>query len=803
MSLFKNIKFLDTIRPKLLSILNHSVIGSPLTSHNQVKTMRSILDGIEPVVAFIKHPDKNKLVGVLPYTVAAVTILSLSAIVFGVVWTKKESLNKFIQNQYDKLTAWTQQKYVGIHKKKLEREQERQLKKQDRAAQELEKQEQQRLEEQARSQTWAGYFSSKLVNTSQGTIKKLLDPTDKSSWGLLSAMWVQYLSGLRVPGVQSQLPLDAVVVATVAKFVVFVGYLIKTFVRAEIYGDQYDPLFIRLPESILVSFLDLLHSRLKHIKLSDESKSDDETVQSVKDQIATLESARKSLRENIVDLQRSTTPTKLAKKVTSVQRMQTQLELQKRQLLNRIEMLTEPKKYTLNPILSTEFSGGTHQSTLWSKKFSPNDPFYLKVWISLAEDILSFNQTQDTVTLEMQQLALVIDGIKDPNKRKVKGWPGFPTKWNTFLDKTASMTAQTNIWTVQRDMLLNLRKFITVYILNPSLDIVNGVQNLDTIDLEKFGVPVVVLKTLETPKKFARRNGESARRDEEFRTPTSRVSQIGLSLNEFIDKDDRKTLNDEVKSMEIVLNMDKTVEAKNKTLKDVLNVVSETVERIETKARSKLQTYMKSVADLYLRHQETIKASRVACQLLKYFVALRDAYDTSVALYIQNRTLEVKESDLSKHLLHIDDIYNQLVNTSEETNTAEEKKDSYFEISESQKYVSYEDAMNMVYNPLKRLYEEKYTSLLTALKGEMCKIYHVSKVIYSETTDSDQTDVAQKDLSATRSNDLVSIKQLYNIGDKCTDHKECEDCECDPTKPEQKIKKPVFKPFGERTANKL
>jgi hypothetical protein len=804
MSLFKNIKFLDTIRPKLVSVLNHSTFTSAVDARNQVDKIQFILDAIQPVIEFVKHPDKETTVGLLPYAVTAVVILSLSALVFGIVWKKGTSLNTFMKTQYDKLTEWTQQTYLNVSKRKLEREKERQLQKLEQRTRDEE--EKIRRDAEAESQSWSSYFKSKMTNVGPDMIKKLLDPTDKSSWGVLSALWVQYLSGIRVPGVQSQLPLDAVVVATVAKFAVFVGYLIQLFIREHISGYERDSLMNRLSDAILVNFLDLLHLQLKKVKLSDDSKSDEDKISQLKTQISQLEVARKALRENIVELNRSTssqtTPTKLAEKVRQVRQTQSELEASRKALIQQLLQLILPKMYNIQPLHLTEFSGGTYEKSFWGAKFKPNDSIYLKVWISLAEDVLSFVDSQETVTTELHKLETLTD---KSSTRKTHGWPGYPRPWDNFMNQKTKLMGKS--WEDQRDSLMNLRKFIALYILQPSQDIVSGVQLIQEDDEKqssssklKFGVPVEVLKTLNNSSPVKKQASSRRQGDEEiFTTPKSRLETPTLivkkntprksfSLSEFVSDKDQSTLKKIKSELEHIVDKS-SIEKQNEHLDRLIKSSQDTVNRIEQSAKTQQSIYVKSVANLFYRHQLTILVSKVACQLLKYLVALRDSYDTSVALYIQNRTLTFKSKDFltnSRNFLDIVDIYNHLSNEDERDS---EINESTYSIKNSNNYITYEESLNMIYMPLKKGYESKYANLLKLLKGLMCQIYHITEQLQTDRMDGDRVGLVDENQV-----DLISIKQLYNIQSQCTVHEHCEDCECDKVKHEKEVKRPTFKP---------
>lgn len=784
MSLFKNIKFLDTIKPKLISIINNSVDSSVLETRNQVTTIQSVLDNLDPVIEFIKHPDKNKMVGLLPYTVAVVTILSLSAIVFGIVWSKREPLNTFVKTQFDKLTKWTQEKYLSVSKRKLEREQRRQLERQARIRKEEE--EKRRLEEEAKIQTWSSYFTNKI----QGIVPRFMDPTNKASWVFLSGMWTQYMSGL------SNVSFNAIIVATVAKFAVFVAYLIRTFIRAEIYGEEYDPLFVRLPEALLTSFLDLLHLQLKKVKLSDEIKTDDVRINELKNHISQLEEARKALREEIVNLSPSkqSTPTKLAQRVQSVKKKQLELDHMKHALLETIDSLVGPKPYNLKPLLSTEFSGGKYETSFFgTKNFVSNDSIYLKVWISLADNILSFVNSQEQVTTELYKLAKLNDNGTYP---KQKGYPGFPNEWNRFLMKQSELMG--TVWTNQRDELLNLRKFITIYILAPSKEIVEGVKKLNASDDLKFGVPVAVLKSLDSKSPVKRIVDDDNNGDEEeaeFYTPKSRStpqsrstqSKINL-LREFTSDRDRQSLKEVKTALEKELPKQTTIERKNQELETLILKSQEIVSAIQSSAETKQNDYINTVANMFKRHQQTIRMSKVACQLLKYFVALRDAYDTSVALYMRNKSLTLTSKDFfndSRNFFKIIEIYNQLDNSEdyEEIKTTEFTISPSIPLSEKDNYVSYEKALGMLFTPFELNFKNRYPSLLQLLKDYMCQIYHITEKL----------DNVHPNAILYVKSDLSSIKSLYDIQSQCSEHAVCVECECDKVDNVKNIKIPEFK----------
>lgn len=783
MSLFKNIKFLDTIKPKLISIVNNSVLGSALKTRGQFTTIQTILNYLNPVIDSIKNPEKTDMMGLLPYTVAVISILSLSAIVFGVVWSKRESLNSFVIKQYEKLVEWTQKKYLSVSQQKLTREQKRQLERQARASKEIE--EERKREEAAKSEYWSTYLSNKL----KGVVPGFLDPTNKASWTALSGMWTAHMTGV------SNVSFNALIVATVAKFAVFVAYLIRTFIRAEIYGEEYDPLFVRLPEALLTSFLDLLHLKLKKVKLSDEAKSDEERINAIKTQISQLEAARKALRENIVDLSPSkqSTPTKLAKRVESVKRKQTELEQQKQQLVEKIDSLVVPKPYNLEPLLSTEFSGGKYETSYWGgQKFKPNDSIYLKVWITLADSILSFVDSQEKVTSELQELAASNDRSNYP---KQKGYPGFPNEWNKFLNKQSELMG--SAWTDQRDELLNLRKFITVYILEPSKKIVDGVKKLDVADKLKFGVPVSVLKSLDSKSPIKETDDGKHNDDDdddennEFYSPKSRSTPIKVNLvSEFVSDEDRRLLKQAKKDLEKELPKQYTVEQKNQELETLIRESQTTLREIESNAISEQISYGNTVANMFKRHQQTIRMSKVACQLLKYFVALRDAYDTSVSLYIQNKSLTFKSKDFlsdSRNFLSIVDIYNHLTS---EDNSDEEIVGNEFTISrsiplkEKSNYVLYEKAMGMVFTPFEKNFKNRYRSLLQLLKDYMCQIYHITDKL---------DNLHPKSIEEVKS-DLNSIRTLYNIQSVCSEHDACVECDCDDVSNIKDIKNPKFVP---------
>lgn len=708
------------------------------------------LEFIRPALEFIYNPEKHNVIGVLPYVVAVITVLGLSGLVFRAKW-KKGSLNQFVQTQYKALVQWSRKRYLTIVQEKTQRELNRQLRKQERRRKErLATEEYQRQEA---AQGWTDFFKDKLTGMApHNMIKNLLDPTGTYSWGLLGSMWVQYMTGTHLPYIGSQLPFGAVASATAAKLIVFVGYLVRKLIRSEIYGDDYDPLLVRLPNALLLSFLELLHTKLTKMRIAapndEETPSGDAELDQLRKEISDLRQTQKIVVENITELSESDVQkpvAELARVVQDIQGENQRLDQSKTDTLDRLEAWTRPDLLELRPLPKTEFCGSMTRASRWSSWVEYTDDVYLKVWILMAEYILKFVGTQEKFTQEVNQLGHVVD----KTQRKTSPWTG-SNSWSQFKLKKNDKDRGT-----QRNALVDLRKYITKYILHPTektMDMIREMSPDNSIRHMTLDVLSAVLICV--------RDGKTTDLD----------TSIPFEL--FLTKSQQKLLSSAQSNIEhIGSDGSITLSNRNAQLGAELHQSNALIQSITQELRDSRDTYVHQVRLLHQRHEITIPLCRAACQLLQYYTALNDGFDVSMLLYEKNLTLTYPDdwNKNPKTFLDTSTLYLALYSstTPMPDDVSVEKKT----------YVPYPEALENYYIPLVKHTQSFGRDGLKTVMDFMCSVYHLSMkldplIVYDKPQEHEGSSSIK--YSTLHVDDVVSIhaslkhiRELYHVSAQC------------------------------------
>jgi hypothetical protein len=729
----------------------------PLSTQEADK-VTAVLESIRPVMEFIYNPDREKMIGFIPYATAVIIVLGLAGLVFNRRW-KKGTLDKFVGDQYRDLIQWSRKKYLVIEREKTQRELERRKLSQERRKKE--KAEEEEYKRQQATQSWMSYFKDKLASTApHNMIRNLLDPTNQYSWGLLGSMWVQYMTGTHLPYVGSQLPFGAVATATAAKILVFTGYMAKKLIRREIYGDEYDPLIIRLPNALMISFLNLLHRRLtkKQILGPDDEQTDDQELNTLRKEIAALRTVQDGMSENIKELTKEdiSNPRRLAESVETIRMTQTDLESRKETLVKTLNELSEPSKIIIRPLIETQFSGGVEKSSMWSVWFESSDSIFTNTWISLAEHLIDYSITKEDVTRVMMEIGMTVD--KD-NVKNVNPWT--TNAWSRFK---MTLDTESKGWETKRDELLALKKFITTYLLNPSAKIVETVQSLEHHKWafhQTMGVPTSVLMYVKTHL----RNGDNkddkeGDKEGDNKDDDKMLDSTSIKWEWFLTANDIKRLDVAKKSLDID-SSDMSIEERNKTVQTQLERVDQTLNEVIQESKKARSVYVSTVRKVYRRHLDSIALCKTACQLVKYYMAVKDAFDISTRLYSLNLKLEFPDSfwEDSTRFLKMHKVYDAMIGG----------ESLPYGISTLEvKYVTYEDAMKNVYDKIDQ--KKSYQSdLLRTLMSEMCPVYHLTH----------QLDNLHPDKTISIHADLRKIHTLYHVQDRCELTSGCKDCECE------------------------
>jgi hypothetical protein len=243
---------------------NFNLIKKYLKSKNEFEKsliIQDFFDTNKDVINFIMNPVQNynsQVPSLAVFSYVIVVILSLSAILFGtkITWNRffLPQIRQKIRQLKERAELVIAASFLSRKEGMLKREYIRRQKKVEREQKEKQRQERE-------NQT----LSSWSVNYA---MTSLLDPNEPFSMLFLTGMWTSYLTGFKVPYLQSDITWDKVFLATAAKLFLLIGFLIKRLIRREFYGEDYDPIYYRLPNAILDVFADLLFMRIKRIKLT-------------------------------------------------------------------------------------------------------------------------------------------------------------------------------------------------------------------------------------------------------------------------------------------------------------------------------------------------------------------------------------------------------------------------------------------------------------------------------------------------------------------------------------------------------
>ena len=753
---------LATSRPK-----GPNVPTTPPTitlSPAEVDKVTQTLEFIRPALEFIHHPEKHNVIGFLPYVVAVITVLGLSGLVFRAQW-KKGSLNQFVETQHQALVQWSRKRYVTIVREKKQREVNRQRRKEIRRREErLETEEYQR---QKAAQSWTGFFKDKLTGMApHNMIRNLLDPTSNYSWGLLGSMWVQYMTGTHLPYIGSQLPFGAVASATAAKLILFVGYLVRKLIRSEIYGDDYDPLLVRLPNALLLSFLELLHTKLTKMRIDapndEENSSDDYTeLNQLRKEISDLRQTQKIVVENITELTDSDmqkSADELAKAVNDITGEKQRLDLHKTETLERLNAWTLPNLLELRPLTKTEFCGSVTRASRFSSWVEYTDDVYLKVWILMAEYILKFVGTQEKFPQEVNQLGHVVD-----QTRYKKGpWTG-SNPWSQF-----NLKVKEKDWETQRNALVDLRKYITKYLLHPTKKTMDKIQTMPPAK----SIRHVTLDVLSSVLIYVRED-RSADLD----------TVVPFEL--FLTESQQKLLSSAQSDIERrVIGSEESIPLsdRNAQLGAELDRANALIQSITQELKHSRDIYVHQVRLLYQRHKITIPLCRAACQLLLYYTALKDGFDVSMILYEKNVMLTYPDDWLKnpKTFLDASTLYDALY-------SSENPMPKHVSV-EKQPYVTYPQSLENYYTPLVEHTQSFGRDGLKTVMDFMCSVYHLSMkldppIVYDKSRSIERHSIEHSTLHI---DEVVSIhaslehiRGLYHVHpDKCADQDPTTQNEC-------------------------
>jgi len=728
----------------------------------EVKEVRQVLKALQPVLAYVRDPARHPVVGVVPYAVAAVTILGLAGLLLGQRW-ERGPLHRFVATQYDALVHWTRDRYFRLSSQRVQRELNRRLRKEELRKAKTHNATQ--YEEKSFLQRWGIFFKNKLSDLApHNMIRSLLDPTNPYSWGLLGGMWVQYMTGTHLPYIGSQLPFGAVASATAAKIALYVGHLIHRLIRREIYGDDYDPLFIRLPTALLASLLELLHVKLTHQTLvgSDTEETGDPSLNDWRRKLKELqELVTHDIRQFSHDVVHAS-PKQFMRAHSAQRAQQENVDQRRREDLLRVNNWLRAPLHFLAPLPETEFCGRVVlPATFWSGvNVISTDAIYLSVWIRLAEHLLAFVQEEERTTITLAPLGEAVDATRHKALPRVYG----TNAWTKFQAQREATV--TELWEPERNRLNQLRQYLTTYVLRPIQRVLHQMQTLGDQSALVMGIPREVLVYVKatgpvvsssstrhnSPPPAAARSS-STHRAALAAPPTMPAALDSVPLTLFLTEDEHRKL----ESVQRVLDRHEE-EAPLREIHQQLDLLQRTLEE-------RRQTYVAQVQSLYRRHQVTVPLCRTACAILRYYQAVQDAFDVSLRLYETNQ-----------HLVGFDDSVSA-ANPDEGFSTIYSLDDALAEgrpVPEplsvnSMSYVNYASALQNVYGTLKHQLQPSLQAWLKALMGYMCTVHHLGLEL-DPPIGSGKPALHDDDLVAVQSA-LKRLAVLYHLG---------EDAQCPP-----------------------
>lgn len=654
--------------------------SSPKIPSSLKKRVQLFLLNNASTLNFIMNPKDYPIPSLIQFAYVTLGVIGLAAVVFGTKYTFKTHLIPFLKKQIKHLLTWSKvsilEKYQTIEKEEFNRERVRELKKANlREAEEVEKEHSkswyQKLKEIGNTignkvnKAAKGDLTGLAGDASSTLWESLSNPNEILSNKMLTTMWGAYLTGFKIPYFQSEITLDKVLLATAMKLLLIVFYFIREFIEKEIYGRDYDPFFIRIPNSILRSFYVLVYKKLSRgVNLDNLSKEDIET--DIKGGKEELRNEKQHLRKHqrefnakeleilnnllvIRDLSQIITQKILTKdelesvtEPTSGTLVRIQKSLEQSQIPDDSDTDTDteeeeedngikskgknptPKlyKYPSPTVFNTKqlyetFNGPIQiQRGFFYSTETPLDIKALKTWIIFGKEIQTFVELRSKI---LEEIKIYVSSLNNGQGQDEKNL-------NVVVD------AQLNdSWVNLRENLISLKNFIVRYIQMPIMNIYTQFDKT----YKKYSV-----KTLgqDNPTEVEISNDGSDEKqiflpNEELQSyikTHNNTDLMNILFYYFLSTEDKK--NYKIFS--------KSDEDSNKIIRD-----------LQVKGKVLRSIYVSTLTTLWDKHKNTLSACSLSCQLIINLLECIDALDLCVNV-LQKYKLEKKiESDLKPYSL--------------------------------------------------------------------------------------------------------------------------------------------------------
>ena len=293
---------IDNIKKYLIKL--KSLIYSSSSTPSEKKTaeanlLNKFFSNYKGVFDFIKNPTNPNHAppGVLYFMYVMISFIGICVTIFGFKWLKKlfnDDFMPFLTSQQESLQVWAA-KETSDHYKKIRKTQydESFIHKFRKIRQE------EKLKLMKEQAGWFRWTTDKFKSIPHNIADDVTYIKGKVSNGIISAMFMAYLSGVSVgipPFFSGSVKLQQVMVAVVIKFVLIVYYFMKNLIDTEILGVGQAPFYKRLYDNLLTSYYNLLSLHVVGIDIAEiERNSPNDKQKSVIKEASLIKNRLKNL----------------------------------------------------------------------------------------------------------------------------------------------------------------------------------------------------------------------------------------------------------------------------------------------------------------------------------------------------------------------------------------------------------------------------------------------------------------------------------------------------------------------------
>ena len=258
-----------------ISLTDHEASKINALETQQADKIGEFLSEHQSVLTFIESPVSVPSPGLLHFAYVMVGLIGICISIYGLKWLKNFNQEKFLPfmtRQYHDLllrvSLKASQKYHNLYKERYQRKlnyRYTQLYKEEKL--------------QRERASWTSWVSGKISGLTN--MAALLTHPTKIPKQLLTMMrqpaffytvLMGYLSGVKIPYLQSSVSLDQVIILALINVIVLIYDFINNLIDTEILGKGQDSFFRRIYDQLLLSYYFLLTSKIMHVDLPVEIK---------------------------------------------------------------------------------------------------------------------------------------------------------------------------------------------------------------------------------------------------------------------------------------------------------------------------------------------------------------------------------------------------------------------------------------------------------------------------------------------------------------------------------------------------